>query len=81
MKNIENYVIYDKILNNKMEKKKMDKFKIFSSKSWMESNAISQMKSTSEMDGVLRVSGMPDMHVGKYGPNGCSVLSENLSRP
>lgn len=54
----------------------MKKFDVFSSRSWMESNAVQQLEQVSSVDGIIRGVGMPDMHVGKYGPNGSSFLAE-----
>jgi release factor H-coupled RctB family protein len=53
----------------------MGNFNVFSSRAWMESNAIQQLENTVKSEGVIKGIGMPDMHLGKYGPNGSTILS------
>lgn len=52
-----------------------------SDKSWIDGAAISQLKGTSELDGVERVVGFPDLHPGKGGPVGCAILTKDLIYP
>lgn len=53
---------------------------VFSIRSWMESNAIEQFNQILSKDTILQGAGMPDMHLGKYGPNG-SVFSSSCVHP
>src|SRR5215470_6074164 len=53
----------------------------YSTKSWIEGNATQQLETVARLPGVTAVAGMPDLHPGKYGPVGCSVLSANLHPP
>jgi len=53
---------------------------VFSIRSWMESNAIDQFNQILSKDTILQGAGMPDMHLGKYGPNG-SVFSSHHVHP
>lgn len=48
----------------------------YSSKSWIEGNAVRQLEDVAALAGVKAVAAMPDLHVGKYGPVGCSILSD-----
>lgn len=49
-----------------------------SSKSWIEGNAVEQLKAVAALPGVTAVAGMPDLHPGKYGPVGCAVLADRI---
>jgi release factor H-coupled RctB family protein len=50
----------------------------YSTRSWIEGNATKQLKDVSTLAGVIAVAGMPDLHPGKYGPVGCSVLADRI---
>lgn len=50
----------------------------YSSKSWIEGAAQRQLEEVASLAGVIAVAGMPDMHPGKYGPVGCSVLADAI---
>jgi len=50
----------------------------YSVRSWIEGNATQQLHHVACLPGVRAVAAMPDLHPGKYGPVGCSVLSENI---
>ena len=50
----------------------------YSSKSWIEGNATRQLEDVAELDGVTAVAAMPDLHVGKYGPVGASILADAI---
>jgi hypothetical protein len=51
----------------------------YSVRSWIEGNAIKQLEDVASLPGVKAVAGMPDLHPGKYGPVGCSVLADRIS--
>jgi release factor H-coupled RctB family protein len=48
----------------------------YSSTSWIEGNATRQLEEVAALQGVTAVAAMPDLHVGKYGPVGASVLAD-----
>jgi release factor H-coupled RctB family protein len=48
----------------------------YSSAAWIEGNAVRQLEDVAAMPGVRAVAAMPDLHIGKYGPVGCSVLAD-----
>ena len=50
----------------------------YSSRSWIEGNATKQLEDVASLSGVKAVAGMPDLHPGKYGPVGCSILSDRI---
>ena len=50
----------------------------YSSRSWIEGNATKQLENVASLSGVKAVAGMPDLHPGKYGPVGCSILSDRI---
>ena len=50
----------------------------YSSRSWIEGNATKQLEDVASLSGVRAVAGMPDLHPGKYGPVGCSILSDRI---
>src|SRR5262249_8884986 len=50
----------------------------YSSRSWIEGNATKQLEDVASLSGVKAVAGMPDLHAGKYGPVGCSILSDRI---
>lgn len=54
---------------------------IASNKNWIEGEAINQLKKTSELDGMLKCSGMPDLHQGKGHPIGASFISKDIFYP
>jgi release factor H-coupled RctB family protein len=49
-------------------------------KSWMESNAIEQLTKVSELEGVVKAVGLPDLHVGKT-PVGASFVTKDIIYP
>lgn len=49
-------------------------------KSWVESNAIDQLKKVSELEGVIRAVGQPDLHIGKT-PVGASFITKDIIYP
>lgn len=48
---------------------------------WIESDAIQQLTKTSELSGVIRAVGMPDLHPGRGYPVGAAFLSEGHIYP
>src|SRR5215467_14469648 len=50
----------------------------YSSRSWIEGNATKQLEDVASLSGVKAVAGMPDLHPGKYGPVGCSILADRI---
>ncbi|MCK5681461.1 RNA ligase RtcB family protein [bacterium] len=54
---------------------------IESEKSWIEGDAIAQLKKTSELPGIERVVGMPDIHPGKGAPVGAVFISRDIIYP
>lgn len=54
---------------------------IANSSVWMEGNAIEQLKKTAELEGMVAVAGMPDLHPGRGYPVGASFLSHNHFYP
>ncbi|ELR64443.1 Protein RtcB [Photobacterium marinum] len=48
---------------------------------WIESDAIQQLIKTSELSGVIRAVGMPDLHPGRGYPIGAAFLSEGYIYP
>ena len=50
----------------------------YSTRSWIEGNATKQLEEVASLPGVKAVAGMPDLHPGKYGPVGCSILSDRI---
>jgi release factor H-coupled RctB family protein len=50
----------------------------YSTRSWIEGNATKQLEDIASLPGVIAVAGMPDLHPGKYGPVGCSVLADRI---
>jgi release factor H-coupled RctB family protein len=53
---------------------------IKSEKSWMESNAIEQLKKVSELEGIVKAVGLPDLHAGKT-PVGASFVTKGIVYP
>ncbi|MEA1921716.1 MAG: RNA ligase RtcB family protein [Bacteroidota bacterium] len=52
-----------------------------SEKSWIEGKAVEQLKKTSELPGMERVIGMPDIHPGKGAPVGAVFISKDIIYP
>lgn len=52
-----------------------------SDKSWIDGNAITQLKGVSELDGMESVIGFPDLHPGKGGPVGAAFASKDKIYP
>ncbi|MGS0943413.1 RNA ligase RtcB family protein [Pseudomonas luteola] len=48
---------------------------------WIEGTAIQQLETTARLTGMVRVSGMPDLHPGRGYPVGAAFLSENVIYP
>lgn len=44
----------------------------------IEQNAIDQLNQVAGWNSIDKVMGLPDMHLGKIGPVGCAVLSQNV---
>lgn len=49
-----------------------------SHQSWIESNAIDQLKHTAELKGIIKAVGLPDLHVGKTPVGACFVTRDIL---
>jgi release factor H-coupled RctB family protein len=59
-----------------------EKVRLFASaKNWIEGNAISQLRGTSELPGMELAIGLPDLHPGKGGPVGAAFISCGLFYP
>lgn len=54
---------------------------IASQQSWIEGDAIEQLKNSSKLEGMLKVCGLPDLHPGKGHPIGASFLSKDILYP
>jgi release factor H-coupled RctB family protein len=50
----------------------------YSNRSWIEGKAVQQLEDVASLAGIKAIAGMPDLHPGKYGPVGCSILAENI---
>lgn len=50
----------------------------YSTRSWIEGNATQQLETVAALPGIRAVAGMPDLHPGKYGPAGCSILADQI---
>jgi release factor H-coupled RctB family protein len=50
----------------------------YSPRSWIEGNAIQQLEHIAGLPGIKAVTAMPDLHPGKWGPVGCSILAEQI---
>lgn len=48
---------------------------------WMEGSAIEQLKTTSQLPGMVAVAGMPDLHPGRGYPVGAAFLSKGVFYP
>lgn len=53
---------------------------IKSEKSWIESNAIDQLKKMAELKGIVKAVGLPDLHIGKT-PVGASFITKDMIYP
>ncbi|MCT4563053.1 MAG: RNA ligase RtcB family protein [Maledivibacter sp.] len=51
-----------------------------SEKSWIESNAVEQLKKVSTLPGIIKAVGLPDLHVGKT-PVGASYMTKDVIYP
>jgi release factor H-coupled RctB family protein len=54
---------------------------ICSENSWIEGDAVRQLRQVSELDGIVESVGLPDIHPGKYGPVGAAFLSRGIIYP
>ena len=54
---------------------------IASENSWIEGEAIRQLQSTAQLQGMQRVVGMPDLHPGKGTPIGATFISKDCFYP
>jgi release factor H-coupled RctB family protein len=50
----------------------------YSRRSWIEGKAVQQLEDVASLAGIKAIAGMPDLHPGKYGPVGCSILAEHI---
>lgn len=50
----------------------------YSSDAWIEGKAIKQIEDVTALQGVSKVAAFPDLHPGRYGPVGITVLSDRL---
>lgn len=53
----------------------------YSTAAWIEGTATRQLEQVAALPGVGAVAGMPDLHPGKYGPVGCSILAADVHPP
>src|SRR5262245_27788303 len=59
-----------------------EKVRVFASaENWIEGNAISQLRGTSELPGMSLAIGLPDLHPGKGGPIGAAFVSGEVFYP
>jgi release factor H-coupled RctB family protein len=59
-----------------------EKVRLFASKKcWIEGNAVSQLRGTSELPGIELAVGLPDLHPGKCGPVGAAFVSKEIIYP
>ena len=49
-------------------------------KSWIESNAVEQLKKYEKLDGMIRITGLPDLHAGRV-PVGAAFVTEKKIYP
>jgi release factor H-coupled RctB family protein len=54
---------------------------ICSENSWIEGDAIRQLRQVSELGGIVESVGLPDIHPGKFGPVGAVFLSRGIIYP
>jgi release factor H-coupled RctB family protein len=50
----------------------------YTSRSWIEGQAVRQLEQVASLPGVKAVAAMPDLHPGKYGPVGCAILADQI---
>lgn len=50
----------------------------YSTGSWIEGNALRQLRDVAALPGIRCVAAMPDLHAGKFGPVGCAILADGL---
>jgi release factor H-coupled RctB family protein len=54
---------------------------IASSNNWIEGEALRQLEKTSQLEGMIKCSGMPDLHPGKGHPIGAAFISKDIFYP
>ena len=54
---------------------------IASENTWIEGNAVRQLETTAQLQGVVKAVGMPDLHAGKGCPIGAAFLSQGWIYP
>lgn len=54
---------------------------VASNKSWIEGNALEQLKKTALLPNITAAAGLPDLHPGKGHPVGAVFISENIIYP
>lgn len=54
---------------------------IASEKTWIEDDAIQQLKTTAKLPGMTQVVGLPDLHVGRGNPIGAAFMSKGWIYP
>lgn len=54
---------------------------IASEKTWIEDDALQQLKTTAQLPGMRQVVGLPDLHVGRGYPIGAAFMSEQWIYP
>lgn len=54
---------------------------IASENTWIEGNAVQQLETTAQLQGVVKAVGMPDLHAGKGCPIGAAFLSQGWIYP
>jgi release factor H-coupled RctB family protein len=52
-----------------------------SEKTWIEDDALQQLKATAQLPGMKYVVGLPDLHVGRGHPIGAAFMSEKWIYP
>jgi release factor H-coupled RctB family protein len=50
----------------------------YSPRSWIEGTATQQLETVAALPGVKAIAAMPDLHPGKWGPVGCSILADRI---
>lgn len=72
----------DKTLDNQNNKETEKKFLVIASdKNWIEGEAVRQLEKSSELAGMIKAVGMPDLHPGKGHPVGASFISNGEFYP
>jgi release factor H-coupled RctB family protein len=54
---------------------------IASAKSWIEGEAVRQLYATAKLPGVCLAVGLPDLHPGRFAPNGAAFVTEGVIYP